>query len=219
MRHGVLIRFNYPEGDEFDNRLRMFQNIVVPAFQNQTDKEFELVILCNPVHTLLFQAMGLVAVPAANGHTGYVTFQPVNGQLSGGYNFKNYEIQTRHDCDDLPGPGYIQRIKAECTGEAVKLLSFVPFKYDMRTGKFYGSAQRFEQQASMFLTLYKPGGKPETLNVYAHKHGLMGEYVRPVVRIAEGYCALVVHGGNKLTKMFPADRRRHIENFSWGEAV
>jgi hypothetical protein len=58
VKHGVIIRFNYPENEPTLRwRLAWFAGAVLPRLENQTDKNFEIWMNVNPAHVSKMRAV------------------------------------------------------------------------------------------------------------------------------------------------------------------
>jgi len=56
--HVLIIRFHYEKNDpRFDWRLAYFKAMVLPRILNQSYKNFDIAIWCNPEHDEIFKAL------------------------------------------------------------------------------------------------------------------------------------------------------------------
>ena len=111
-----------------------------------------------------------------------------------------YDIKTRHDCDDIVLPGYIERIQKEYDGTP-KIVTFRPKKFDWRTGETYLHGKRYTKKVpSMFSSALSI---PD-FNIYDVDHDLLHK-IAPVTLIREDYCRLVIHNNNKLSAITDKD--------------
>jgi len=127
-----------------------------------------------------------------------------------GADLPRVDIQTRHDSDDLVSRHYVARIRKEvhrleaCATRPM-VVSFQPFKLDLATLRRYRMATRYHaRRCSMFLSLYQPD-KMDYHYIYDYNHRLIWKAFPQVATVPEGYCDLVVHGGNCHTRIDPHD--------------
>jgi hypothetical protein len=202
MKHGVIIRFNYPEDEPtLKWRLAWFAGAVLPRLENQTDQNFEIWMNVNPAHVErmreVFPYIHYFTTTAAEKYYDLVFH---SDQLP------RFDIQTRLDSDDLVTTTYIERIKAEVTGKKEPtVVSFQPYKLDFFSFQRYKMGKRYHRKScSMFLSLFIPS-EQEYNQIYKYNHRLIYERYPNVITIPEGYADLVIHPHNKITKIDAKD--------------
>jgi len=190
MRHGIIIRFRYEREDpRFRWRLSLFEAMVAPRFEKQTNQDFELWILCKAHHEEIFKARGYHTAPTLEA-------------------LPRFDIQTRHDNDDFVSQEYVKIIQDEVEKRKNSsfLISFVPVKLDLWTLKRYECGHYGPERPSMFLSLYIPPQVEEYESIFKLRHGEMWKLYPTVVTIPRGECELVCHGDNMDSQIRPTDR-------------
>ena len=213
--HAVVIRLQYPDCPEFEWRLAFFRTMVLPRLLNQSDDNFDIVILCNDIHKhRIEQLSGKIKTFMADTKSYYAgnlheqrtsssrSVAPFDHQLP-------YTIQTRLDSDDLVSHDFIKIINQEfkdCTSP--KLLAFRPYKFDVKTLKIYeNNVPEPERKYTMFLSLYHP----HCLFIYKHGHRSLADVIErsggSVKVIDYGHCFLTLHNHNASSKIQPYDNK------------
>ena len=202
LRHAVIIRMHYQPGDpKFAWRLAFFRSMVLPRLLTQTCQDFEIWVVCHPEHVHEVETLGNVHVVGLPGFSslGMWTSQDLGDALP------RFDLQTALDSDDLVTLNYIDRIREEVgqrLGQKL-IVSFQPYKLYLPEVRRYVMWERYyEQQCSMFWTLYTPPGE-EYRSVLEFDHSFAWKWCPNVVTIPEGYCDMVIHGGNMETGLEP----------------
>jgi len=116
----------------------------------------------------------------------------------------NYDIQTRHDSDDIALPGYIQRIQQEYD-QTSKIVTFQPKKVDWTTGKIYENGKTYGiKNPSMFSSLLNP---PPNTSIWTGQHDRLHK-IAPVTILEDDLCRLVIHNNNKTSRINPNDKEQ-----------
>lgn len=187
MKHAVIIRMDYPEDTpDFSDRFVLFQANMLARLKRQTDKDFEIWVRCNPVHNDLFQKHGCQTfnVPGEAKRNRFGAFQPWSVDL-----FRDYDIQTRADYDDIVRLDFISKIHQEF--KPGRLLCFNRYRFDPWTMKSYMTRCYHQKHVGIFLSLMK--GWPF---IYSRSHNKMWMDAEETVIVPHGYCWQVIHGAN-----------------------
>jgi hypothetical protein len=181
MKHCVYVRMDYKDDVAFLERFALMQQTCTPALLwQEAPFDVQVKVSCT-AHARIIKKMTL--------------FTPVFE-----WNH-NYDIRTRHDCDDISLPGYIQRIQQEYDGTS-KIVTFQNKKVDWTTGKTYINAVQYgEKKASMFSSILSTPG----VDIYSTPHDKLHK-IAPVTVINDDYCRLVIHPNNKLSTIKPEDK-------------
>ena len=207
LRHAVVVRLHYqPDDPKFDWRLAFFRAMVLPRLISQRGllrhgEDFEIWVVCHPQHVQKIEALGNVHVV---GLPDFSTLGMWTGQALADA-LPRFDIQTALDSDDLVSLDYIARIQEEVgkSLERTLIVSFQPYKVNLLDLRRYVIWERYyEQQCSMFWTLYTPPGE-EYRSVLEFDHSFAWKWCPNVVTIPEGYCDMAIHGTNLETGLEP----------------
>ena len=205
LRHAVIIRLHYQPGDpKFDWRLAFFRSMVLPRLLTQTCQDFEIWVVCHPEHVQEIAGIGNIGSINAVGLPNFSTLGMWTSQALGDA-LPRFDLQTALDSDDLVTLNYIDRIREEVgqhLGQKL-IVSFQPYKLNLLDLRRYVMWERYcETQCSMFWTLYTPPGE-EYRSVLEFDQSFAWKWCPNVVTIPEGYCDMVIHGGNMETGLEP----------------
>jgi hypothetical protein len=214
LTHAIIVRlFFEPEDPRAAWRLAFFENMALPCLQRQTCPDFEIWIRCHPAHRTRLEAMDrrihtFRAQPRREFmESGLTALASLAGD---GVDLPQVDIQTRHDSDDLVSRHYVARIRKEVERKAAGdslVVSFQPFKLALPSHQRYRMSIRYgPRRTSMFLSLYQLPGENYRY-IYEFNHRLIWESFPRVVTVPEGYCDLVIHGGNVHTKLGVKDEQ------------
>lgn len=188
----IIVRSCYPKQISKDT-LKRFRRFL-ESLNNQTDKDFIVYILCKE----LYGKKGL--------ESNIKLMQKECFDLDFEVRFEDpvkykYEIEARIDNDDLVAPNYIERIRQLANINAdTFMINFQPVKLDEETGKMYEHEQKYNYEGtSMFCVLVQKEDKKHY--VYDRPHIKMAKEVGAVVMGGEGFCFLVCHKDNQLSKI------------------
>lgn len=188
----IIVRSCYPRRMKFRERWRLRR--LFDSLNNQTDTDFIVYILCHELY----------------GKKGLKSNIDDMRRLCYDLNFEvrfedppkhHYEIECRIDNDDLVAPNYIERIRQlyEINCDTF-CINFQPVKMDEETKKLYHHEQQYNYEGtSMFLVLVQKEEKKHY--VYDRPHIRMAKEVGAVVMGGEGFCFLVCHSDNQLSKI------------------
>lgn len=181
MGHCVYIRLRYPETSHFLHRFALMQQTSLPSLVAQ-DAEFDVQVkVHDTAHARIVES-----------------FTPFRAVIQ--WNLA-YDIQTRHDSDDIALPGYISRIQKEFTG-VPKIVTAQYLKFDWHSGVLYRPRPRDLALApSMFSSVLSP---PDGVSIWSQKHNRLGD-VAPVTVLDGDWCRLVIHGANVDSKPLTSD--------------
>jgi exo-beta-1,3-glucanase (GH17 family) len=124
--------------------------------------------------------------------------------------FEGYDIQTRHDSDDIVLPGYIEKIQSFYDGTP-KVVTFQIQKYHWETGDIYEYNRPYhEKKCSMFSSILCP---KDGVNIFSRKHGDLWKLATVSV-VDEKMCFLVVHGSNAYTQILADEKPQSFEKMN-----
>jgi hypothetical protein len=208
-RHAIIIRLKYQDSQEFEWRLAYFQAVCLRSLLRQTDQNFDIVVLCNPIHDKRIKALSKKIktihydVPIS-GDQDYERRGEKNSVMP--FNFKlDYEIQTRLDSDDIISEGFTEIIHKEFKDkQKPHLLCFKPMRFDLNSLRLYYTYDNYK--SSMFLSLFNP--EKDTF-IYEVGHGAWKRKIKTIGGdlsiIKFGYCYQSIHDMNASTAIRPKD--------------
>jgi glycosyltransferase involved in cell wall biosynthesis len=198
MKHIVVTRINFTDSELFKKYYRIMSEVYVPSINSQTNKNFEVCFIINPIH--INELKFNLDVPVRY-------FNSVN-DLNNFCKNENINIQTRHDCDDWMSFDYIQTIQENYYKLINKCDSFIIhsqlYKLEFETGNLYKMSWEYgEKLNSMFLSLCQKNVKNF---VFDKKHSEMHTLVDKVITLGYDLTRLVIHNNNKLSDIKKTDR-------------
>jgi len=192
MNHAVIIRMHYPECEAFYKRLELFRSVCLPSFEAQTDKDFDIVVVCNEIHKHHFDYSIHPDVRSFYGDG----LRDIKSKSVAPFDYElPHVIQTRLDSDDFVSPDFIETIHAN---QDVDMLCFKPIKVK---GKDRYRVIAPDYKVSQFLSVKGKGF------IYKYGHRSWWKHVDTWKVIDFGYCFLSVHNGNASTKIRGSDER------------
>lgn len=214
MKHAIIIRLKYPDCPEFEWRFNYFASMCLPRLVNQTDQEFDLFVLCNPIHDERLMALS-DKVNVLHADAKAVTLVDDYNRKSGesnsvepfDYNM-DYEIQTRIDSDDLVHPDFVKVINATLKdARKMTLLAFKPIRFNVNNLRlYYIHPKDGAYRKSQFLSLYNPD---KSTFIYERGHRNWATKVKKwggdVKIMPFGYCFLSLHNYNASCRPQPGD--------------
>lgn len=205
MIHAIIIRLYFaPDDPRAAWRLACFEALTLPCLQRQTCRDFEVWVRCHPEHRARIEAMDPMLRTFLDASRREDREIGLNALAGDGAALPRFEIQSRMDSDDLVSKHFVARIMKEmgrAAGEPL-VVSFQPYKFDLETRRRFRMATRYHsRRCSMFLSLYQPPGMENYRYIYDFNHRLIWEAFPRVVTVPEGYCDLLIHGGNCHTKI------------------
>jgi hypothetical protein len=194
LSHHILTRMAFDPADpQWPWRLAFYQVMALPRLLAQTCRDFEIWIKCHPEH------FGVVAA-----------LDPSIKPCRSWEEVPRSHIQTRIDCDDLVGKGFVAQIHGVAGSDLSRpvIVSFQPYKLDLFTLRRYRMGLRYHDRLnSPFLSLYQPqieGADYRCIYDYTHGRLAVDTGFRAVI-IPEGYCDMVIHDHNKLNTIQKGD--------------
>ena len=207
LTHAIIIRLYFePEDPRAAWRLAFFEAMALPCLQRQSCPDFSLWINCHPAHQARLEAMDPRIRTFQDQRRHEDTRIGLNIPAPDGQELPRVDIQTRHDSDDLVSRHYVSRIRKEILArpEAPLIISFQPYKLDLATLQRYRMGKRYHPKScSMFSSLYQPPAWEPYMHIYDYNHLHLWEAGPKVMTVREGYCDLVIHGGNVVTTIQP----------------
>lgn len=212
MTKAFIIRFHYAKDDpRFTWRFEYFKSKVLPRIHDQTIKDFDICIRCNPWHDELFKNLGLkifhideeVVRYKGSGRKKYfhdfVLFERCIG-------LEKYDLQMGLDSDDLIEPNYVERFIQEIENIKEKFpmktihLCFQPQSINIRNGqRKIGEFHEYTpMKGSAFMALYQP--KKENYKfIYCESHMTLWKHADFSKVLPRGYCYATIHDINEST--------------------
>lgn len=203
---GFVIRFHYSETDErFNWRYKFFTEKVLPRINNQTYKDFEIYIWCNPAHDKLFIKLGCKVFHApdvrrynSNGY--YHDFTPYN-ELSG---LPKLDLQIGIDSDDFISRDFVKIIidavefhKKNNPNKSLHIC-FQPELFNLKT-KLHSKMRTYTtNKGSAFMGLFQPD-KTNYRFIYSESHIYIIRKADCKKVIPAGHCYAVKHNLNETT--------------------
>jgi glycosyltransferase involved in cell wall biosynthesis len=202
MKHIIITRIKFDDNQLFEKYFDVMKNTYVPSINSQTNKNFEIGFIINenhiPIVSKLFDNQKI------NFFTSY--------DLAKKYCYdNNFELQTRHDCDDWMKEDYVNKIQ-EVYKE--KINSFDNFiihskvtKLDFHTNDLYSHGINYDNFISMFLTLCQ---KKVNHFVYDENHRHMNKLTNNIFLLDGGYTRLVIHSNNIYSHISNSDKKIEV---------
>lgn len=144
MKHVVIIRLKYPkDSPKWDWRIAFFKAMVMPFWERQTDKNFDLWVMCNDWHVEEVKAISplIYTFNTQANVKGDPDFTKKYGE--GGSvqphecdYFNHYDIQTRVDSDEIPNYDFVETIHKYMNCIPC-LLSFKRIRFHVPTMRAY----------------------------------------------------------------------------------
>lgn len=187
MKHTILTRMRFEDKDLMKKYLELTKKILVPSLKAQTCQNFEWLIMIRKEDEDFLRSE--IDFP-------FITI--LNDQQQRDYSVaNNVVIQTRHDCDDLMFPNYIEKIQ-EMYNQNIEtyntfLVQSQPTQLMYHSGTVNKIGPYHDKRTSMHLSLCQREVK---FNIHDHGHGQMWKIADKVFNIGEGYTQWVIHGDN-----------------------
>lgn len=200
MKHVIVTRCKFSKDEDFQKYFEVMKKTYIPSINSQTDKNFLIALIVNPRHYDLIRNeinKDIEIIPLSDTKGDYKEYV-VNNTIT---------IQTRHDCDDVMLPNYIEHIHNLYNQNKNNfddfILNFHPTKLVVDTGKEYTHGRDYSKVCSMFSTLIQKNVKHGIMDcVHDHLRG----FTRNIIYIPRGYVKLGIHGNNTLSKLTPNDK-------------
>ena len=195
MKHIVITRVNFSNDEKFNNYFEVMKKYYIPSLNSQTNKNFTLGLSVNPNHYQ--QIRDLI-----DRDIEIVMFNNVKEDYREYVINNNFNIQTRHDCDDYMDPDYINFIQKNIEERKSKInnmiLTFQPTKLDYNTGKEYIHERDYSKVCSMFSTLYQEN---VIHGIFDVMHDHLKRLSRNVFYFNNNYVKLLIHNNNLHSKL------------------
>ena len=188
MKHIILTPINFTDFELMEKYLKFTKEFFIPSLKSQTNQNFELGIIINPIHEeFLRKELDFPFIAFKNKYEfrDYVISQ-------------NIQIQTRHDCDDWMSPDYVEKIQHHYLKyrdqHAAFLVQSQPLQLIYSTGELKKLRKYHEKRCSMHLSLCQSS---VSHYIYEHQHGQMYNITPHVFSLGEVYTKWVIHDNNK----------------------
>jgi len=200
MKHLIVTRCKFGKDEQFENYFKVMKKTYIPSINSQTDKNFSIALIVNPKHFDIIRSEidnSIEILSFSNTKKDYKDFVVKN----------NITIQTRHDCDDVMVPNYIEYIHNLYNENKDKydnfILNFHPTKLVVDNGKEYTHGRDYSKVCSMFSTLIQKKVHSGIMDcVHDHLKGI----TKNIIYIPRGYVKLCIHGNNTISKLTPNDK-------------
>jgi len=206
MKHIIVTRCKFGNDEAFQNYFKVMKKTYIPSINSQTDKNFSIALIVNPKHFDLIRdeinkdieiSQKIDLIPFLDTKKDYRDYVIKN----------NITIQTRHDCDDIMNPNYIETIHRLYNENKNNyddfILNFHPTKLIVDSGKEYTHSRDYSKVCSMFSTLIQKNVKHGIMDcVHDHLRG----FTKNIIYIPKGYVKLGIHGNNTTSKLTPNDK-------------
>jgi hypothetical protein len=200
MKHVIVTRCKFGKDEDFQKYFEVMKKTYIPSINSQTDKNFSVALIVNPKHYNLIRN-------EINKEIEIIPLSDIKGDYKEYVVNNTITIQTRHDCDDVMLPNYIEYIHTLYKQNKDKyedfILNFHPTKLVVATNKEYTHGRDYTKVCSMFSTLIQKNVKHGIMDCM-HDH-LKG-FTRNIIYIPRGYVKLGIHGNNTLSKLTPNDK-------------
>jgi hypothetical protein len=187
MKHLIFTRIKFDDKELMEKYITITKSILVPSLKSQTCKNFTWVLMIRPEdEKRLTKELDYPFKPV------YSIEEFIDYSID-----NNFEIQTRHDCDDFMSANYIEILqklynenkdKFECT-----LIHCQPTQLIYQTGEIKMLGKYHDKRTSMHLTICQ---KNVVHHVYEKPHGEMWKIAQKIILLPEGYTQWVIHGNN-----------------------
>jgi hypothetical protein len=221
MKHIIITRCKFGKDEDFQKYFEVMKKTYIPSINSQTDKNFSIALIVNPRHYDLIRDeinKDIEIVKFVDQQEDYkdlevrqkidlIAFSDTKKDYKDFVVKNNITIQTRHDCDDVMSPNYIEYIHKLYNENKFKyddfILNFHPIKLIVETGKEYTHARDYSKVCSMFSTLIQKSVKHGIMDC-VHDH--LKVFTRNIIYIPRGYVKLGIHGNNTISKLRPEDK-------------
>lgn len=200
MKHLLVTRASFDDDTLFNEYLPVIKDVFIPCLANQTNKNFNICAIVKEKHKAIleneFKKVNLDAILLIGNTETYNKWVLT----------QQYDIQTRHDCDDWMSSDYVEIIQNEYVKNIGKFEEFLvyaqPVKMDYTTKFEYRMAPYPTTRTSMFLSLCQRECKK---SIMQEQHGNFPKLVPNVIDIGYGYTKWIAHGHNISAKIYGSD--------------
>ena len=193
MKHIIFTRFMYDDCPMADERLEIMRGTLVSCLKKQTNKNFVWSLMCRDHHKQIISEMygdEIIFFKDSNEFKKYVTEN-------------KFEVQTRHDSDDLMCSQYVQEVQDEYEINKFRkdpfLIDFQPMYYDKEVDQFYRFKIDYKKigSTSAFITLCPQNTE---MTIWDHPHTKWNSHIGTIIRNKNQKCvAATVHNNNTTT--------------------
>ena len=208
MKHVVVTRAYFEDDALFESYYKTMKEVYFPSLGAQTNSNFNLLIHANERH-----CSSIIQELNKHGIKNYSVAPDIKNIE---HRCMEYNIQTRHDCDDYMGPTYVEKIQNAYITNIMNCDTFIVYavgtKYDLKTKSEYTipnatipTSPECTAVAGMgFLSVCQKFPK---IWVYQTSHQSLVKLVPDIIYIQEyGIVRWVIHGSNKMGKIRPRDK-------------
>jgi len=201
MKHIVLTRFIYDDTDHAQNRLSIMNETLIHSLKNQINKNFVWALMCRPYHRDQIK----------NIYGGDIMFFKDSVDFKDHMKKDKFQIQTRHDSDDLMCNEYIDLIQNDYQNNKFRkdpfIIHFQPTLNKYGTKNFYKFHLDYEKSnsTSAFISLC-PQESDKT--IWDHTHTSWVGKVQTIIRNKTANCvSATIHDLNTTTKLSHKDKK------------
>ena len=187
MKHCIYTRMRFDDKALMAKYLAVTKKILIPSLKSQTCKNFTWILMIRPDDEEFLRKELDYPFKAI-----YTVEEFIDYVIS-----NNFEIQTRHDCDDFMSSNYIETLQKLCEENKDKfkctLIHCQPTQVIYQSGERKKLGAYHDKRTSMHLTICQKDVKH---HVYEKQHGKMWKIAQKVILLPEGYTEWVIHGNN-----------------------
>lgn len=191
MKHMIFTRCNFFDDSLFLKYFEVMKLFYIPSLKSQINKNFDLYIDTNPN----FPNHRLVIAEQFLDSEIYLSFDTL-GMRDKAIQ-KNYEIQTRHDCDDYMSQNYVQEIQKTYNENIEKFDAFIihaqPVIKYLKNGKEQNLPPYTSKRVSMFSSLCQKKCKNYVMDT---SHGELWTICPTVIDLGDGFVKWISHSNN-----------------------
>jgi hypothetical protein len=221
MKHIIVTRCKFGNDESFQKYFQVMKKTYIPSINSQTNKNFSIALIVNPKHYDLIRNeinkdIEIVKFTSQNEEykdleirqkIDLIPFSDTKKDYRDYVIKNNITIQTRHDCDDIMLPNYVNKIQKLYSENKNKhddfILNFHPTKLIVESGKEYTHSRDYSRVCSMFSTLVQKKVKHGIMDVM-HDH--LVRITKNVIYIPETFVKLGIHGNNTTSKLRETDK-------------
>jgi len=197
MFHTLIVRANFNREDLFQEYLKVAKKTFFPSIHVQTNKNFTICFTVNPKHKEIIRSF-------VDNKVNCYFFNSLD-EIKEYLKNKFYEIQTRHDFDDLMRSDYIRKIQLQWFKTKnlqpsidTMLIQSQPNLYIFNKNKVKNMNTRYSKNfTSMHLSLCQKTNKHFIFDEVHHKMHLITKNIK---LLPNDLTRLVIHNNNRLSK-------------------
>ena len=199
MKHIIITRVKFDDEKLFQKYFEVMKEVYIPSIKSQTNKNFEIGFITHQKHIVHLKKFFDKNVHFFNTFSEAKNFCINN----------NFDLQTRHDCDDWMGENYVQRIQEVYNQNITKYDKFLihsqVHKVNYQTNELYLHNIPYwnEQSKSGFISSFLTLCQKKVDNfVFNGNHVKMNETTTSnIIYLNENLVRLTVHGNNIYSKI------------------